>query len=94
MFNIGTHNSCKLRMKEEDSELSNDVAENTQVNYFKLARKVVDCAHYANFSGLSAKKFVSCTCITIDQKNNYYIVCNFDYITTHSTLPLFLPQMI
>ena len=31
MFNIGTHSSCKLRMKEEDSELSHDIAENTQV---------------------------------------------------------------
>ena len=31
MFNIGTHSSCKLRMKEEDSELSRDIAENTQV---------------------------------------------------------------
>ena len=31
MFNIGTHSSCKLRMKEEDSELSDDLAENTQV---------------------------------------------------------------
>lgn len=31
LFNIGTHSSCKLRMKEEDSELSDDLAENTQV---------------------------------------------------------------
>lgn len=31
LFNIGTHSSCKLRMKEEDSELSEDLAENTQV---------------------------------------------------------------
>ena len=31
MYNIGTHSSWKLRMKEEDSELSEDVAENTQV---------------------------------------------------------------
>ena len=31
LYNIGTHSSWKLRMKEEDSELSEDVAENTQV---------------------------------------------------------------
>lgn len=33
LFNIGTHSSCKLRMKEEDSELSlHDLAENTQLH--------------------------------------------------------------
>ena len=29
---IGTHSSCKLRMAEEDKELSDDIAENTQVS--------------------------------------------------------------
>ncbi|XP_073245123.1 dynein axonemal intermediate chain 7-like [Porites lutea] len=32
LYNIGTHSSWKLRMKEEDSELSEDVAENTQLH--------------------------------------------------------------
>lgn len=36
LYNIGTHSSCKLRMREEDSELSDDVAENTQVQFSVL----------------------------------------------------------
>ena len=39
MYNIGTHSSCKMRMKEDDNELSNDVAENTQVQLCMWKKK-------------------------------------------------------
>lgn len=42
MYNIGTHSSCKMRMKEDDNELSNDVAENTQVQLFMWKKKEVE----------------------------------------------------
>ncbi|XP_068672248.1 dynein axonemal intermediate chain 7-like [Montipora foliosa] len=62
LFNIGTHNSCKLRMKEEDSELSNDVAENTQL-HSDLYHMVLDGASEEAQQRVNDSHFLFIDCV-------------------------------
>lgn len=62
LFNIGTHSSCKLRMKEEDSELSEDLAENTQF-HSDLYHMVLDGASEKAQQRVKASNFLFIDCV-------------------------------
>jgi len=62
LYNIGTHSSCKLRMKEEDSELSDDVAENTQL-HSDLYHMVLDGASEEAQQRVKDSNFLFTDCV-------------------------------
>lgn len=62
LFNIGTHSSCKLRMKEEDNELSHDIAENTQL-HSDLYHMVLDGASEEAQQRVKTSHFLFIDCV-------------------------------
>lgn len=62
LYNIGTHSSCKLRMREEDSELSDDVAENTQL-HSDLYHMVLDGASEEAQQRVNNSHFLFSDCV-------------------------------
>ncbi|XP_029189944.2 dynein axonemal intermediate chain 7 homolog isoform X2 [Acropora millepora] len=62
LYNIGTHSSCKMRMKEDDNELSNDVAENTQL-HSGLYHMVLDGASEEAQERVNASHFLFIDCV-------------------------------
>ncbi|KAL9955781.1 hypothetical protein ACROYT_G037160 [Oculina patagonica] len=62
LFNIGTHSSCKLRMKEEDSDLSEDLAENTQL-HSDLYHMVLDGASEEAQQRVKSSNFLFIDCV-------------------------------